>query len=136
MDRRFEILNAHLRAENAHLMKETLDTLHPDCLFEDRARDVIYKGRDGAQEYYGMWWSAFDLQVVSERRHVTEDAVISEARYQGVHKGIFLGIEPTMKPIDFPLMVVISFKEGLMGGERFYYDLGTLLRQIDPAATR
>lgn len=130
MEPRFELLNRHLQAENKHLMQGTLETLHAKCLFEDRAQGVVYRGREGAEDYYRTWWNAFDLKVVSERRHVTPECVISEARYQGVHKGQFLGVPATGRPIDFPLMVVISFKDGLMAGERFYYDLGTLMRQI------
>jgi hypothetical protein len=29
-----------------------------------------------------------------------------------------------------PVVVVLSFKDGLMPGERFHYDLASLLRQI------
>ena len=56
--------------------------------------------------------------------------MIAETHYQGTHVGEFLGIPATGKPIDFPLAVVITFRDGLLAGERFYYDLATLLRQI------
>ena len=56
--------------------------------------------------------------------------MIAQTRYQGTHRGRFLDYEPTGKPVDLPLAVVIRFRDGLMAGERFYYDLATLLRQI------
>jgi predicted ester cyclase len=56
--------------------------------------------------------------------------MIAETWYQGIHRGPFFDYAPTGRPIRFPLVVVIPFRDGLMAGERFYYDLATLLRQI------
>jgi predicted ester cyclase len=57
--------------------------------------------------------------------------MIAQTWYQGVHRGRFLDYEPTGLRVRFPLAVVIPFRDGLMAGERFYYDLATLLRQIE-----
>jgi predicted ester cyclase len=56
--------------------------------------------------------------------------MVAQTRYQGTHRSRFLDYAPTGRPINFPLAVVIPFRGGLMAGERFYYDLATLLRQI------
>ena len=56
--------------------------------------------------------------------------MIAEASYVGKHVGEFFGIAPTGKPIELRLAVFIDFRDGLMNGERFYYDLRGLLRQI------
>ena len=40
------------------------------------------------------------------------------------------GIEPTGRPIVQPFVVILSFRDGLMLGERFHYDLASLVRQI------
>lgn len=126
-----ELLGRHLAAENAQKMEETLATLVEDCVFDDRALGVVYHGREGAREYYQTWWDAFDIVVHSDHRHFTADgAVISEARYTGVHKGTFLGVPPTNRPIDLRLCVVITFKDGLMAGERFYWNVASLLTQL------
>jgi steroid delta-isomerase-like uncharacterized protein len=131
VDRNLEILKRHLAAENEHDMDATLATLHPECLFEDPMRCLVYLGREGAREYYAFWWEAFDLTVVSERRHIATDGnIISEARYQGVHRGSLPGESATGARIDFPLAVFLTFREGLLAGERVYYDLGGLLGQL------
>jgi hypothetical protein len=72
------------------------------------------------------------MDKTGERRHWSEDGtfMIAQTRYHGIHRGRFLDYEPTGKPISLPLAVVIPFRDGLMAGERFYYDLATLLRQI------
>jgi steroid delta-isomerase-like uncharacterized protein len=137
VDRNLEILRRHLAVENEHDMDATLATLYPDCLFEDPMRGLVYRGREGAREYYALWWKAFDLKVVSERRHIAMDGnIISEARYQGVHRDSFMGESPTGARIDFPLAVFLTFREGLLAGERFYYDLGGLLEQLRVSKAR
>jgi predicted ester cyclase len=98
-------------------------------------RGVVYKGHDGAKQYYELWWRAFDLKVVSEQRHLIGNGnIVSEARYQGVHKGSFVGEAPTSNKVDFPLAVFLTFRDGLLAGERFYYDLGGLLAQLRVSA--
>lgn len=133
MDSAIEALvNRHLTAENAHRMEETLATLHPECVFEDLPMGKVYHGLLEVEKYYRAWWDAFDLTVHGERRHWSEDGrfMIAETQYHGIHQGEFLGHAPTGRIIKFPLAVVIPFRDGLMAGERFYYDLSTLLRQI------
>ena len=126
----------HLAAENAHKLEETLATLTEDCVFEDVALQKVFHGRAGAAEYYRMWWSAFRIQVEvgkGTRHWITDDLFVSETSYAGTHVGEFLGIAPTNRPIQFRFVVFVTFRDGLFAGERFYYDLGTLLRQISSA---
>lgn len=130
-----ELLRRHLEAENARRLEDTLATLTGDCVFEDTALGRVYRGREGAGEYYRLWWDAFGVIVHGERLHWTgPGAAVAEARYRGTHTGPFLGIAPTGRSIDLPFAVFISFKDGLMAGERFYYDLATLLRQLGVVA--
>ncbi len=129
--RNLEVLNKHLKAENQHDMEATLATLHPECIFEDIALNQIYSGRQGAGDYYKLWWEAFDLIVVSEKRYFTDnETIIAEPRYTGTHIGNFYGLAPTGKKIDFKLAVIISFRDGFLSGERMYYDSRTLLIQL------
>lgn len=125
----------HLEAENAHRMAETLATLHPECVFEDVATGEIYNGIDGAEAYYRMWWDAFQLVVVRDeqtRSYWVDDQIrITETRFSGRHVGTFMGRSATHRPIGFRFAVFITFRDGLMAGERFYYDLKGLLDQID-----
>ena len=125
----------HLTAENAHRLDETLATLTEDCIFEDVALQKIFRGHAGAAEYYRMWWSAFQIQVEigkGTRHWIAEDLFVSETSYAGTHVGEFLGIAPTGRAIQFRFVVFVTFRDGLFAGERFYYDLATLLRQIGP----
>ncbi|MFP2905371.1 ester cyclase [Pyxidicoccus sp. 3LFB2] len=125
------VVRRHVEAENQHQMKETLETLHEACTFEDVALGRTYHGRDGAEAYYAEWWNAFDVVVKGERKYWAEDGtLIAEARYVGRHVGVFQGLAATGRPVELRLAVFITFRDGLMAGERFYYDLRSLLAQL------
>jgi steroid delta-isomerase-like uncharacterized protein len=131
-DSKLALLERHMQAENARDLHATLATLTPDCLFEDLALGHTYRGRDEAAEYYRLWWEAFAPTVLLERLYWTRDGqAIVETRWRGVHEGRWLAVEPTRRRIDVPVAIFVTFGEDdLMAGERFYYDLTTIRRQI------
>ncbi|TAL79088.1 MAG: hypothetical protein EPN76_04790 [Burkholderiaceae bacterium] len=126
-----QLLGRHLAAENVQDMEGTMATLAEDCVFIDQALGIKYDGKEGARRYYSMWWNAFGIITQSDHRHFTsEGLVISEGRYQGVHRGEFLGIAPTNRKMELKLATIITFSNGLMAGERFYWNLASLLTQL------
>lgn len=125
------VLAAHVKAESGFDMDATLATLTPDCVFEDMATGARYVGHAEVRRYYDGWWSAFGNAPERGRLHVAgPDLLIAETRFVGTHRGDFDGIAPTGRPIDLPVAIVVRFRDGLMSGERFYYDRATLLAQI------
>lgn len=126
-----QIVGRHIAAENAHQLGPTLATLHPQCVFEDVALARSFHGHDGAEQYYRLWWDAFAVEVQGSVIHwTTEGQLIAEARYVGRHIGEFFGLAPTGRSITVPFAVFVGFRDGLMAGERFYYDLKSLLQQL------
>lgn len=134
-----EIVLRHVKAETEHRMEETLATLTPDCVFDDRAFSRVWRGREGARDYYRMWWDAFGIAPHTSARYAPkDDLLIVETHFKGRHVGPFLGIAPTGREVDVPMTIFVSFKDGLLSGEKFYWNLGTLLEQIGvrmPVAT-
>jgi steroid delta-isomerase-like uncharacterized protein len=128
------LVRRHLEAENAHDLEGTLATLHPDCAFEDFATGQRWHGRAGAADHYRQWWDTFDVEVrrgAGQRAYVTTDEFyVAEATWHGRHVGSFLGFAPSGRSFVQPFVVILSFRDGLMSGERFHYDLASLLRQI------
>ena len=48
----------------------------------------------------------------------------------GTHRGSYRGVRATGNALDLPVAIFIGLRDGLMSGERFYYDRATLLAQI------
>lgn len=118
-------------------MEETLATLHPDCMFEDMALGRVWRGHAGAREYYRMWWDSLHLVVTpaeTDRRFWTTDGTyVAETSFTGTHTGPFLGVAATGRSIRFRFAVFVPFRDELMAGERFCYDLHDVLRQLGAA---
>jgi steroid delta-isomerase-like uncharacterized protein len=128
------LVRRHLEAENAHDLAATLATLHPKCEFEDCATGQRWRGHAGASDHYQQWRDTFDVEVrrgAGQRPYVTTDEFyVAEATWHGKHVGPFLGLAPSGRSFVQPFVVILTFRDSLMSGERFYYDLASLLRQI------
>ncbi len=125
------VLHQHLAAESVFDMEGTLATLTEDCLFEDVPTGEVHRGREGVRVYYREWWTAFGIVPQDIRSYtVSENFLIVETRFVGTHRGSYRGAAATGKPLNLPVAIFISLRDGLMSGERFYYDRATLLAQI------
>ncbi|MCW5773089.1 MAG: nuclear transport factor 2 family protein [Rhodospirillaceae bacterium] len=133
-DENRDVVLRHVAAETEHRMDETLATLTEDCVFDDRAFGRVWHGREGARAYYRLWWDAFGIAPHTGARYApSPDLLIVETNFKGRHVGPFLGIAPTGRPVDVPMTIFVTFARGLLSGERFYWNLGTLLEQIGVA---
>ncbi len=128
---RGELVARHVAAESAHDMAGTLATLHPECVFEDLAMGRVWRGHEGAREHYREWWNGLDTTVESGRRAWADDgSLIAETGFACRHIGPFLGIAATQRMFKLRFVVIVSFRDGLMMGERFYYSLDELLEHL------
>lgn len=128
------ILQKHVSAETVFDLEGTLATLTEDCVFEDIPLGEVYRGREDAGAYYREWWDAFGNVPSSSRLYVSAgDRLIVETRFVGTHRGRYRDWAATGRPIDLPVAIFIGFRDGLLTGERFYYDRATLLAQIGAA---
>ncbi len=126
-----KILIAHVEAETAHRMEETLATLTQACVFDDRALGRVWHGREGARDYYRMWWDGFAIKPQgSARTTPAPDRLIVETRFVGTHIGRFLGVAPTGRSVDVAMAIFVSFADGLMSRERFYWNPADLMAQV------
>lgn len=129
-----EVLHRHLAAETAFDMSGTLATLTEDCVFEDVATGELHRGHAAVRAYYHEWWTVFGIIPRDIRSYiVSEDLLIVETRFVGKHANAYRGLPPTGNPVDLPVAIFITLRDGLMSGERFYYDRVTLLAQIGAA---
>lgn len=130
-------LQTHLSAETRHDMAGTLRTLHPNCVFVDEPMRLRFEGREGARQHYEMWWTGLGATLDGGAVHwVADDLAIGDSLFVGRHDGQFAGLAPTGRMLRLPFVVFVTFRDGLLAGERFVYDLNDLLRQLGrPAFT-
>jgi ketosteroid isomerase-like protein len=132
---KLDLIARHVAAESAHDLAGTLATLHPDCVFEDTAMGRVWRGHAGAEAHYREWWNGLDAEVASENRSgwLPDGSFIAETGFRCRHVGTFLDIPATGRSFRLSFVVVVSFRDGLMLGERFYYSLDGLLMKLGAA---
>jgi steroid delta-isomerase-like uncharacterized protein len=87
---------------------------------------------NGVSLFYRQLMNALpDLEIVVQRRHVTDDAILVEVMIRGTHLGGWRGLPATGRKIEFPLCGVYTFdSDDRLAGEKIYYDRGTVLHQL------
>jgi steroid delta-isomerase-like uncharacterized protein len=126
------IVEQHIRFENEHDLEGVLGTFGEMARYDDEPWGEHYKGRDGVRQFYEELMKALpDLEIVVQRRHVAEDAVVVEVMIRGTHLGGWRGLPATGRRVDLPLCGIYTFDaDDRLAGERIYYDRGTVLRQL------
>src|SRR5258706_2154438 len=129
---RISIVEQHIRLENEHDLEGVLGTFGETARYDDEPWNEHYNGRDGVRQFYEQLMKALpDLEIVVQRRHVAEDAVVVEVRIRGTHLGGWRGLPPTGRQVDVPLCGIYTFDaDDRLAGEKIYYDRGTVLRQL------
>lgn len=129
---RLDLVEAHIRSENAHDLDGIMATFGEDATYEEEAWAEEHRGWDAVRDYYQALMTAMpDIFIDVERRHVTDDHVILEVTIRGTHLGHWRGLPATGRRVEFPLCAVYMFTDNdRLAGERIYYDRATVLRQL------
>jgi predicted ester cyclase len=90
-----------------------------------------FLGREGVARFYtglfdGMPDANFELISVT----IGETGVVEESVLTGTHSGVLFGRAPTGKKLRLPLVIIFPAEDGLFTGERLYFDLGVLEKQL------
>ncbi len=121
----------HALAENRHNIDAVLDDLGTDPIYKVMATSATYKGLDQVRQFYvelfaGLPEANFELVNV----FVGEEGVVAEAILRGAQHGVWLGVPPTDREVALPMTIVLPMLHGQILGERLYFDLATLARQL------
>jgi steroid delta-isomerase-like uncharacterized protein len=127
---RINLVDEHVRAENAHELDGTMATLSETPLFKLNNDEVV--GRDGVRTFYADLFKGFpDFHIDVKDRHVSDDAIILEVIISGTHMNEWSGIPASGRRVQFPLCVVFPFDDNdRITGERAYFDNALVLRQL------
>ncbi len=94
-----------------------------------------YKGKAQIIQSFKVWKTAFPQATAEVTNQIAQgEQVASEVVYKATHTGPLVSatgtIPPTNKPIELKVMLVSSFRDGLIQRERTYYDKAGLMQQL------
>ena len=121
----------HLMAENRRNLDALLDNLCDDPIYKVMAISATYKGRDQVRQFYADLFDGIpeaNFELVNS--YVSDEGVAAESILRGAQRGAWLGIPPTQREIVLPIAIVVPMMHGQILGERLYFDLATLARQL------
>jgi steroid delta-isomerase-like uncharacterized protein len=121
----------HVLAENRRSVDGLLATLNDEPVYVIMATGQEHRGRAAVAAFYtGLFESmpdvTFDLQDV----FISENGVVEESVLVGTHTGDLFGLPPTGRPVRLPLTIVFPMQAGAILGERMYFDMDALQRQL------
>jgi steroid delta-isomerase-like uncharacterized protein len=121
----------HVLAENRRSIEGLLATLSAQPVYVIMATGAEHRGREAVAAFYaGLFESmpdvTFDLQDV----FIGKTGVVEESVLAGTHTGNLFGLAPTGRPLRLPLTIVFPMRDGEILGERMYFDMDSLLRQL------
>jgi steroid delta-isomerase-like uncharacterized protein len=125
------LFEAHREAEAARDIDAILETFTADCFLETMPLGLRSEGRDAVRAAYeAQFFTAFpDLAPEDEGMAVGDDVIAVWGTLRGTSRGEWLGVPPGGGTFAIPFANVVPFKDGLMEGERIYFDLATLCEQ-------
>jgi steroid delta-isomerase-like uncharacterized protein len=132
-DRRADLVNEHMRLENAYDF--------PACIgkfgrprYEIMADGELFDGAARVNDFLSENLRAFpDFVFEPTRVSPTTAAVLVEGVFKGTHEGPWRGLPATGRRVNFPMCLIFEFEGDVMVNERVYFDVGTPLRQLGVA---
>jgi steroid delta-isomerase-like uncharacterized protein len=126
--RREAIVNQHAEAENRHDVEATIATFHhPRYEFNGHPSDGEHAVRDLLRGFV-HGFPDFHLQII-RLRHM-DDGVLVEGTMSGTHEGEWMGIPPTGRRIEVPVVGIFEFDADRLLCEKVHLDMGRLLKQL------
>ncbi len=121
----------HVLAENRRSIDGLLETLCADPIYKIMASSATFKGKDQVAQFYtGLFDGVPDANFELINAFVGEEGVVEESILRGTHGGTLFGIPATGRIIALPLTIVFPIINGQIMGERLYFDLATLAKQL------
>jgi len=114
-----------------HDLDGVLSFYAEDINWHNVALEETYRGKAEVRAYLSALLVAFpDLSFSVSYRIARGSNVAEQWRLQGTHRGEFLGIPPTGRPVDIPGMSMVELRDGKFVRDEFYFDSGIVLRQM------
>jgi carboxymethylenebutenolidase len=140
------IWGEHLEAEfGTKDVEATLATMVDDPVLLNVPVATGGRGKEAVRDFYNEFIESWpdDVHMEPTNRVVGADQLVDELRVTFTHakamNWLLPGVPPTDRRIEMDVVIVVAFRDGLIAGERVYWDHAAVLRQVglpaDVAAT-
>jgi carboxymethylenebutenolidase len=131
------IWGEHLEAEfGTKDVAATLATMVEDPVLLNVPVATGGRGKEAVRDFYDEFVESWpdDVHMAPTNRVVGADQLVDELRVTFTHakamNWLLPGVPPTERRIEMDVVIVVPFRDGLIAGERIYWDHATVLRQV------
>ncbi len=87
--------------------------------------------RDGVKTLFGYLRNAFpDLDVRIDEQIADDQKVVSRKTFTGTHRGEFMGVPSTGRPISFEVIDILTFRDGRISEHRVVFNALAIQSQL------
>ena len=120
----------HIDSENRHDFEATVRTFSRPR-YEVTPTTEVHDGADAVLAFLLDSHDGFpNFALTIEKMHVADDAIIVETRFVGTHTGVWKGLPPTGREVDYMMCNVFEFDGADLICERLSFDSLTILQQL------
>lgn len=129
-DRMFELAQALAEAKSRQDVAAASKLLHEDMLLETPAFGTTARGRAENERVLSKFFASFpDYNVILQGHAANDDTLVCWGLAQMTMIGDRFGVTPNGDRAELPVFIQFAFKDDLIAGERFFFDLATLCAQ-------
>jgi predicted ester cyclase len=123
-ERMFELAQALAVAKSRQDVPAALKLLHPDMLLETPAFGTKARGLAENERVLARFFTSFpDYTVALQGRATNDVTLICWGTIGMTMTGDRFGVTPNGKRAELPVFIQFKFKDDLIAGERFFFDL-------------
>jgi len=126
----FELAQALATAKSRQDVPAALRVLHPDMVLEAPAFGTVATGLAENEQALTRFFRSFPDYDVTLRGHAGNgDELVCWGTARMTMTGDRFGVRPNGRRAEVPVFILFSFKDDLIAGERFFFDLSVLCAQ-------
>ena len=125
-----QLQDAHVAAETRKDIRGATAGYLEDCYYQNIPLGFRIQGRAAVAAYYQRSWTALpDGLVTVEGEAFGHDVAVHWGTFRSTFRGTLLGAAATERRLEFPVIAVLTFRDGKIRSESLCFDLATLCAQ-------
>jgi predicted ester cyclase len=129
-NRMLELARALAVAKSRQDVPAAMKLFHQDMLLENPAFGTMARGLAANEKALTSFFTSFpDYNVVLQGHASNGDTLICWGTVRMTMTGDRFGVVPNGRPAELPVFIQFVFKDDLIAGERFSFDLSALCAQ-------